>query len=135
MHFKMLTNQKAWTFLWTCCTEQMKMVHFHRVIFSYKQQHLSYQSGSAFTSLLYGILWWQNVMRDGPKLNVWQSLLPNYRLSCLWFVEKTGNMMVCMVILKILWYFSFRNCNNILFQRDGAPPHWSPYLSPTDFFM
>ena len=26
MHFKFLTNQTAWTFLWTCLTEQMKMV-------------------------------------------------------------------------------------------------------------
>jgi len=33
-------------------------------------------------------------------------------------------MNVYMVILKILWYFSFRNYNNILFQQGGAPPQW-----------
>jgi hypothetical protein len=124
MHFKMLTTKWLELFSGHLGQNRWRWCIFLELFFHIKQEHLSYQSGSAFTMLLYGILWWQNVMRDSPKLNVWHRLLLNYRLWCLWFVEKTVNMNVYMVIFKILWYFSFRNYNNILFQQYEAPPRW-----------
>jgi len=39
-------------------------------------------------------------------------------------LKRQWTWMYVWLFWKTLWYFSFRNCNNILFQQDGAPPQW-----------
>jgi len=103
MQFKILTNQTAWTFLWTCWTEQMKMVHFHRVIFSYKAIAFNL---SKWVSL-HSVTIWDSVMRDSQ---IWMSgkaycLTTDFGVCTL---LKRQWMWMCMVTLENFMVLNLR---------------------------
>lgn len=65
-------------------------------------------------------------IRDGPKLNVWCGLMHNLIIGPFFFAEQTvtGNTYLDMLdqfVVPQLMHLQ----PNVIFQQDGAPPHWS----------
>ena len=101
--------------------------------------------------------------KNSPKINVWCAMLYDKIIGPYFFQEKTVNQ---ESYLKLLTEFAFPKLSrvpNLIFQQDGAPPHWglqmrraldrhfpdrwigrggpiawparSPDITPLDFFM
>lgn len=65
-------------------------------------------------------------IRDSPKVNVWCGLLCNKVIGPFFFCENTVNSQVYLDLLERFVFPQLQEFQpNILFQQDGAPPHWS----------
>jgi hypothetical protein len=74
----------------------------------------------------------REVIRDIPKVNVWCGLMKDTITGPFFFVEAT---VTGGVYLKVLEQFVLTQVAvlqpNIIYQQDGAPPHWSLHVRET----
>lgn len=73
-------------------------------------------------------------IRDSPKVNVWCGVMKNRLIGPFFFAEKTINGIVYLDML-INYCFpqldELENIQQLHFQQDGAPPHFSAFVTDT----
>ena len=63
--------------------------------------------------------------RNSPKLNMWCGLLFNRVIGPFFFAEQTVNSINYLDMLENFVFIQLEEFQpNIIFQQDGAPPHW-----------
>ena len=74
----------------------------------------------------------QEHVRDSPKMNVWCSLSHNKVIGPFFFAEKTVRGTTYLDMLEQFFFPQIEQLQpNIVFQQDGAPPHWSNEVRTT----
>jgi hypothetical protein len=63
--------------------------------------------------------------RDSPKINVWHVLMHDQINGPFFFTEETVPQQVCLNMLKLFVAPQVKELLTLIFQQDGAPPHWS----------
>ena len=63
--------------------------------------------------------------RNSPKVNVWCGLLYNTVIGPFFFAEQTVTQYSYLEMLENFVYPQLAHVQNVIFQQDGAPPHWA----------
>ena len=62
--------------------------------------------------------------RNSPKVNVWCALLHNRVIGPFFFTEQTVTQDSYLAMLEEYAYPQLAEVDGVIFQQDGAPPHW-----------
>lgn len=68
-------------------------------------------------------------IRDSPKLNVWCAISYDRLIGPFFFQEKSINGNIYLDMLENFAYPQLEDLQpNVIFQQDGAPPHWKLFV-------
>lgn len=62
--------------------------------------------------------------RDSPKINVWCGIMRNKVVGPFFFIENNINGVIYQDMLELFAIPQIQGIPGIIFQQDGAPPHW-----------